>query len=258
MNPIFIRHIVVFVLVSLAAVSFTRADDNFPTDFDGADVNIGERLFLETRFSEYFFTNSAVSNANAAVPGDPVVATLTTTSGLVPGPFAGQAMNCRQCHLVDEEGYGPFGNLTLGNRTYCDFAQHSPVPVRDDGRIQTPRNSPTLVDAFMPHNGPLFLHLDGQFASAHDLIIGTLTGRNYGWKPGEYAAAVHHIASIIRNDDGLGYLACPTPAADSGMWKYRRNRLLRTFFRDSPIIQGSYLFGSTVTDHRPDITAVSV
>jgi hypothetical protein len=240
LNPIFIRHIVVFVLVSLAAVSFTRADDNFPTDFDGADVNIGERLFLETRFSEYFFTNSA-GNANAAVPGDPVVATLTTTSGLVPGPFAGQAMNCRQCHLVDEEGYGPFGNLTLGNRTYCDFAQHSPVPVRDDGRIQTPRNSPTLVDAFVPHNGPLLLHLDGQFASAHDLIIGTLTGRNYGWKPEEYAAAVHHIASIIRNDDGLGYLAVH---ARGGRWNVEipGETAYSNVFSGFTNYSGSYLF----------------
>jgi len=196
-------------------ISLTRADnDVFPTDFDGADVNIGERLFLETRFSEYFYTNSQ-GDANAAIPGDPIVATLTTTSGSVPGPFAGQAMNCRQCHLVDEEGYGPYGNVALGNRTYCDFAQRSPVPLRDDGRFQTPRNSPTLVDSFIPHNGPLLLHLDGQFASAHDLIIGTLTGRNYGWKPGEYATAVHHIASIIRNDDGLGYLAMQ---ARGGRW----------------------------------------
>jgi hypothetical protein len=199
--------------MSLALVA--RADnDVFPTDFDGADVNIGERLFLETRFSEYFYTNSQ-GDANATIPGDPTVATLTTTSGLVPGPFAGMAMNCRQCHLVDEEGYGPFGNMALGNRTYCDFARRSPVPLRDDGRTQTPRNSLALVDAFIPHNGPLLLHYDGQFASAHDLIIGTLTGRNYGWKPNEYAIAVHHIASIIRNDDGLGYLAV---YARGGRW----------------------------------------
>src|SRR4029079_8579937 len=45
------------------------------------------------------------------------------------------------------------------------------------------------------------------FASVHDLIIGTLTGRNYGWKPSEYDTAVHHIASIIRDDDGTGDLA---------------------------------------------------
>ncbi len=192
--------------MSLAAAASTRAQDVFPTDFDAANANIGERLFLETRFVEYFYTNSH-GDANAVVPGDPTVAHLTTASGLVPGPFAGLSMNCRQCHIVDEEGYGLYGNHTLGNRTYSDFAQRSPIPPRDDGRTQTPRNSLALVDAFLPHNGPLLLHHDGQFASAHDLIVGTLTGRNYGWKPEEYATAIHHIASIIRNDDGLGYLA---------------------------------------------------
>ncbi len=196
-----------FILALLLLACRVRADnDVFPTDFDSADVNIGERLFLETRFSQYFFTNCG-GNVNATIAGDPVVATLMTTSGSVPGPFAGQAMNCRQCHIVDEEGYGDFGNLTLGNRTYADFARRSPVPSRDDGQTQTPRNALTLVDALIPRNTPLFLHTDGQFASVHDLIIGTLTGRNYGWKPGEYATAVHHIANVIRNDDGAGYLA---------------------------------------------------
>jgi hypothetical protein len=212
MKPFSVIRNAVFGMMFLTLISRTRADtDVFPTDFAGADVNIGERLFLETRFSQYFFTNSggdaSEENANVVPPGDPVVAALKTVSGSVPGPFAGQAMNCRQCHLVDEEGYGQFGNQTLGNRTYADFARRSPIPLRDDGRTQTPRNAMTLVDALIPRDVPLFLHNDGQFASAHDLIIATLTGRNYGWKPSEYATAVHHIASIIRNDDGSGDLA---------------------------------------------------
>jgi hypothetical protein len=196
-----------FIFLVLLSGYQTRADnDVFPTDFDGANVNIGERLFLETRFSEYFFINSG-GDVNATVPGDPTVATLKTTSKSVPGPFAGLAMNCRQCHIVDEKGYGDFGDHTLGNRTYADFTRRSPVPPRDDGRTQTTRNSMSLVDALLPRDVPLFLHHDGQFASAHDLIISTLTGRNYGWKPNEYATAVHHIANVIRNDDGMGYLA---------------------------------------------------
>ncbi|HWD91965.1 MAG TPA: hypothetical protein VG938_06415 [Verrucomicrobiae bacterium] len=207
MKLIFGRSSSFLVVLVLLFVFRTKADnDTFPTDFDGADVNIGERLFLETRFSEYYFANSG-GDANADIPGDPTVATLETTSKPVPGPFAGQAMNCRQCHIVDEKGYGDFGDHTLGNRTYADFTRRSPVPPRDDGRTHTTRNSMTLVDALLPRDVPLFLHHDGQFGSVHDLIIGTLTGRNYGWKPSEYATAVHHIASIIRNDDGMGYLA---------------------------------------------------
>lgn len=198
---------VVFIILAWASMIHARADDDLPpTDFAAADVNIGERLFLETRFSQSYFAQAG-DNANLEVTGDPVMALLQTTGRPVPGPFAGQAMNCRQCHLVDEEGYGEFGNHTLGNRTYSDFARRSPLPLRDDGRTETPRNAPGLVDAFLPHAGPLLLHDDGQFTSAHDLIIATLTGRNYGWKPSEYPVAVHHIASIIRNDDGTGYLA---------------------------------------------------
>ena len=194
------------LLMLLAIISPVQADNDLIPNFPGADLNIGERLFLETRFSQFFFANT-FGDANASGPGDPFMATLRTTTGSVPGPFAGQAMNCRQCHLVDEKGYGQFGNQTLGNRTYADFARRSPIPLRDDGRTQTTRNSQALVDALLPRDTPLFLHHDGQFASAHDLIIATLTGRNYGWKPEEYAMAVHHIATIIREDDGTGYLA---------------------------------------------------
>ncbi len=57
---------------------------------------------------------------------------------------------------MDEEGYGQFGNQTLGNRTYADFTQRSPVPLRDDGLTQTPRNALTLVDALIPRDVPLF------------------------------------------------------------------------------------------------------
>ena len=166
-----------------------------------AAATMGERLFLETRFAEFFFTNCAGNvNTNLAA-GDPVMNLTQTTGGPVPGPFAGQSMNCRACHLVDEF------NSTLGNRTYSDFTTRSPIPLIGDGRTNTPRNSPTLVNILLPHATPLFLHLDGQFANTHDLIIGTLTGRNYGWKPTEYATAIHHIARVIREDDGTGELA---------------------------------------------------
>src|SRR5262249_25564697 len=40
------------------------------------------------------------------------------------------------------------------------------------------------------------------FPSADGLVRGTLTGRNFGWLPSESAAAIAHIAQIIRDDDG--------------------------------------------------------
>jgi cytochrome c peroxidase len=50
-------------------------------------------------------------------------------------------------------------------------------------------------------------HFDGEFRNLVDLIEGTLTGRNFGWLPDEHDAAVQHIATIIREDDGSGLLA---------------------------------------------------
>ena len=181
-----------------------RAQDD---GFGGS--NIGERLFLETRFAEFFFANSG-GDANAILTnGDPVMDfTVSPIYGNLPGPFAGQSMNCRACHLVEEQE-------STGNRTYCDFAVRSPLPDIGDGRTTTTRNAMPLVDALLPRSTPLLLHNDGQFASAQDLIIGTLTGRNYGWTPSQYATAIHHIANIIRNDDGSGGLA-----QQYGGWSY--------------------------------------
>jgi cytochrome c peroxidase len=235
------RRRAVFIVLAWTLVLHVRADNDLPpTDFAAADVNIGERLFLETRFAQSYFAQAG-DDANLDVAGDPVMALLQTTGRPVPGPFAGQAMNCRQCHIVDEEGYGEFGNHKLGNRTYSDFARRSPLPLRDDGRTLTPRNSPGLVDALLPHPGPLLLHLDGQFASVHDLIIATLTGRNYGWLPSEYPVAVHHIASIIRNDNGMGYLA--TEARDSRFEAgYPGKTAYRNVFSGFTDYNGSYLY----------------
>ncbi len=163
---------------------------------------MGERLFLETRFAQYFFAQ-AQGNANyQLLSGDPVMNASVTAGLPLPGPFAGQSMNCRACHLVDE-----FSG-SAGNRTYDDFAPRSPIPARSaDLLTQTPRNSPPLVSAARPINGHVLLHLDGQFSTMQELVGETLTGRNYGWLPQEKTTAIRHIANIIRNDDGTGNLA---------------------------------------------------
>lgn len=163
---------------------------------DTAEVAIGERLFLETRFAQFHFANGT--------GGDPVVDQTATIGELLPGPFAGQSINCRACHLVDEQVDAPGGGI----RTYNDFARRSPVPLRDgDGLTTAVRNAPPLVNsALLRRGGPLF-HFDGEFESLEALVEGTLTGRNYGWLPGERTQALAHIARIVRNDDGGGELA---------------------------------------------------
>jgi cytochrome c peroxidase len=158
------------------------------------EVTVGERLFLETRFAQFFASHMTGVN-DPLLEGDPAVAVLPTSLGPLPGPFAGRSMNCRNCHLVDDVADAP-------TRTYSDFSRKSRVPARRDGATETLRNAPTLVDAAIPRPGPLLLHFDGEFASLTSLVRATLTGRNYGWLPGEETEAAAHIARVLREDDG--------------------------------------------------------
>jgi len=162
-----------------------------------AEQNIGERIFVDTRFAEYFAVNMTNVNAPLAV-GDPVVATVETLNGPLSGPFAGQSINCRSCHFVVEFQ----GVQGAGNRTYADFTDHSPIPRVLTGFTATPRNSMHMVGSMQSHDGPSFLHFDGEFTDPADLAKSTLTGRNFGWAPDQYQQAVAHIANVIRNDNG--------------------------------------------------------
>lgn len=132
-------------------------------------------------------------DVNAPLPlGDPALEKMVNWNlqpdQFADGPFAGQSMNCRNCHLVDEQ----LETTGYGMRTYMDFARRSPIPAREDGKTVTLRNSPPLVNASLPRNN-FFLHADAEFPSLIDLVQGTLTGRNYGWLPGEQAIAMAHV-----------------------------------------------------------------
>jgi hypothetical protein len=177
------------------------------TGTPGAEASIGERLFVETRFAQAFkaYLDSG-GNVNDTLPvGDPVMNLSETTGPGVglPGPFVGLSMNCRACHLVDEHVGTPGG----GMRTYTDFALRSPIPNRGDGKRTAPRNSPPLVNASLDRPGGTLFHFDGEFSTLEDLIVGTFTGRNFGWLPGQKAEAIHHIAQVMRGDDGSGIIA---------------------------------------------------
>jgi hypothetical protein len=173
-----------------------------------ADQNIGERLFVETRFAEYFAANMTDVNAPLAV-GDPVVSTVQNVyaPAPMPGPFAGESINCRSCHFVVEFEGVP----NAGNRTYADFTTRSPLPRPMGGFTNTPRNAMQMVNSLEPHAGPTFLHFDGEFTDPVDLVQTTLTGRNFGWAPDQYQQAVAHIAAVVRADNGIN-----APAAEYG------------------------------------------
>lgn len=185
----YLSYLVVLFIISTVAFAETEEASDPP------QVSIGERLFLETRFAQ----------AYAAHPdrADPALAYSLTTGKPLRGPFVGRTMNCRACHLVDEHQSDP----GAGMRTYADFARHSPIPDRHDGRHVTARNTMSMVGITPPDRRDVVFHFDGEFNSMPDLVRGTLTGRNFGWLPDEYAQAIRHIARVIRGDDGRGELA---------------------------------------------------
>ncbi|GJL50255.1 MAG: hypothetical protein NPIRA01_14820 [Nitrospirales bacterium] len=178
---------------------------------DPAEITAGERLFVETRFAQFFktFLDDGGDTNDSLPTGDPAldrtVNASLTSQQLANGPFAGQSMNCRSCHFVDELGVEePLEGYSM--RTYSDFARRSPIPAREDGKTTAVRNAPALVNASLARKNFL-LHLDGEFTTVADLVEGTLTGRNYGWVPGEKAEAIAHVARIVREDKGTGDLA---------------------------------------------------
>lgn len=196
------------VMASLLSPALAQVEEADPPE-----ITNGERLFLETRFAE-FFANYLANGGNVNVPlpfqppleGDPVMDKVVNwripQGPLAIGPFKGQAMNCRQCHFVDELSE----EADYGFRTYADFARRSPVPQREDAKETTVRNAPPLVNASLPRKN-FFEHFDAEFASVAGLVAGTLTGRNFGWLPGERNQAIRHLVRIIKEDDGSGALA---------------------------------------------------
>ncbi len=195
--------IVCFLLSVLCLCGCTSEGESPAEAADPPEVALGERLFKETRFAQFFAEHSGGDVNRALLQGDPMVAETITLEDPFPGPFAGESMNCAACHLVDQHVETPGGGI----RTYADFARRSPVPERQDGRQVTVRNSPPLVDASLQRPAGLLLHQDGEFTTTRRLVEETLTGRNYGWLVTERQMAIQHITNVIRQDDGSGALA---------------------------------------------------
>lgn len=173
-----------------------------------AEVQVGDRMFRETRFAQFFFDfiQAPGRDVNTPLkPGDPLMAHEQNAIGKsLPDPFRNLSMNCRNCHLGDDL----LGGSRLRGRTYCDFARRSPIPTRVEDNLATaPRNAPPLVSVSIARDVPVLLHFDGEFASIEDLTIATLTGRNLGWLPSEFVQAEAHIVDVIKHDDGKSALA---------------------------------------------------
>lgn len=177
--------------------------EGFDPDEAPLEERIGERLFKEGRFSQFFFAQFSGNYNEPLDGGDPILSITQTQSVPLPGPFAGQGMSCVVCHRVDENLDDERGSM----RSYADFARRTPIPLRGDGRLVTPRNTPPLVNAALPRSVPMFFHYDAEFATMTDLVKATLTGRNHGWLPGEGPTALSHVAQVVRQDAGSDALA---------------------------------------------------
>ena len=196
------------IVASLTRARAAACRDPFDPAVNPAQVLLGDRLFRETRFGQFFFAfleADARRTVNTPLrPPDPTVRFEQDADGKrKPDPFRAYSMNCRNCHL----GNDLLGVARFDGRTYCDFAQRSPIPARGDGHTTTPRNSQPLVSVSIARQVPFVFHFDGEFASIEDLTLGTLTGRNFGWLPSEFEQAKAHIVNVIKNDSGKNALA---------------------------------------------------
>lgn len=169
---------------------------------------LGERLFKDPRFGEYYVTHSGGA-INGVSVGEPTVASVPTTNPAVslPGPMVGQSMNCLQCHLVQQEMNVPGG----GMRAYTNFAGRAPHLVRPEDEASqgafTARKPAPMVDDFNTGDAGQCLHWDCEFGDMDTLVYDTLTGRDFGWLPTEQGQAVQQIARVIRGDNGTDTLA---------------------------------------------------
>lgn len=149
---------------------------------------MGERLFNDVRFSQYFFELSG-GNVNYQLEE------LSTNQSK-------KLNSCASCHLVDQ-GFSDLG----GMRGYNDFAVQTEIPLRVDGKQKTLRNTPTLVGIGSKYAQNRFSHYDGEFSDHSETVLGNFTGRNMGWLRTETSQATKNIVNILRLDNGLGELA---------------------------------------------------
>jgi len=103
--------------------------------------------------------------------------------------------SCSHCHLYEADPERA--------RVFTDSFARSWIPWRPkDPRREGARNAPTLFD--VADNSPL--HFDGEFNSLEELVTGTISGRTFGWLPGEERDARQQIYQVIlkdaRDDEG--------------------------------------------------------
>jgi cytochrome c peroxidase len=165
--------------------------------------SLGERMFNDIRFSQYFHTVSAGNVNHELKVGSSELDTIVIRGHESPSPFAGQAISCASCHMVDQASLQTPG----GMRGYNDFAQLTKIPQRGDTKKLTLRNTPSLIGIGSKYARNRFSHYDGEFHDHSETVLGNFTGRNMGWLKKDKKSALRNIVMIIKEDNGLGELA---------------------------------------------------
>lgn len=177
-----------FILIYL--MSFSA----FSQEQDPLNIRLGEKLFMDGRFSQGYFDKA--KTVNEQIAGAAVLEQMYVLEDLVEHPQKGQQVSCSSCHMVDQNTSLVAGSVL----TYNDFARRSPIPLRSDKMERTVRNSMNMVLSAIGGNKPL--HWDGEFYSAQGLAKAAMVGRNMGWLVTEAKTAKAHIVKVLRGDDG--------------------------------------------------------
>lgn len=174
---------------------------SFSSIASDALISMGERLFLEDRFSQFFFIESNGDVNSKLVRGSRDLEQIDIFGQTFPSPFAGSSKSCSSCHMVDQ------ALDDHGMRAYNEFSAQSVIPSRIDNKTHTPRNTPNLVGIGSKWSQNRTSHWDGEFFDHSGTVLGNMTGRNMGWLGHETKIALKNIAKVLREDNGSGDLA---------------------------------------------------
>lgn len=172
-----------------------------PVFASDALIALGERLFLDDRFSEFFYKSSLGDVNYRLQRGSSDLEQIDIFGTMYPSPFQGSAKSCGSCHMVDQ------ALNDHGMRAYNDFSERAIIPNRIDGKTHTLRNTPMLVGIGSEFNQNRISHWDGEFFDHKETVLGNFTGRNMGWLGNEKSIALKNIVNVIRYDNGSGELA---------------------------------------------------
>jgi cytochrome c peroxidase len=111
-------------------------------------------------------------------------------------PGANLATSCRSCHVPPA--------VSGGKQQWTDSTPLSVMPANDrGGKLETNRNTPTLLDATKAGPYPS----DGEYSTLDAYVSHKLASEHLGWRPDDADRAKLEIQALLAYDDGSDPLA---------------------------------------------------